>query len=651
MRKILFVAAMIFSSQLFAQQQDSVKLMHEVTVTASKFSTKTTQTGKVVTVITQQDIERAGSRDLAQVISELGGVFINGYNGSLGKEKNIYLRGAKVEYTLITIDGVPVYDASGIGTYFDPRNIAIDNIERIEILKGSQSTLYGSDAIAGVINIITKKGAQKPFAASGVIDYGSYNTLRSSINLNGTQKAIDYNVGFSRTSTDGFSQAATPATSSEDFDKDRYEQNSFQANIGIQAGKTLRIQPFLRYTKFEGDIDLDAFDDEKDFSNTNKNLQTGVRNVLTLGKGQLNVLYQFVNTRRNYLDDSAKRGNGFYYYNQQFYNAREHFAEAFIVYPFNKLKLTAGADLRRSDFDYDATQNSFFGGSKTNWSGDSVNQRQISAYAALNYETGNFNIEGGGRLNDHSEYGNNFAFNINPSFLFNKRIKLFGNFSSGYKTPGLYQLFSLYGNKDLKPEVSLNAEGGIQFFTKDERASVRAVYFNRHIKDVIAFLFDPVTFRSFYINQDEQNDHGFELEATGKFSDKLQIRAMYSYVTGKITTLQNGKDTTYFNLLRRPKTTFNFFAGSQVTKRLYLNTQFNIIGERKDVYFAPPAYAQQDITLESYLLLNFYAEYSFLSGRLKLFTDLRNVFDKKYFDIYGYNTAGFNAYGGIRFRF
>ncbi len=651
MRKIFVVAAVIFSSPLCAQQQDSAKLMNEVTLTASKFSTKTTQTGKVVTVITQQDIEHAGSRDFAQVVSELGGVFINGYNGSLGKEKNIYLRGAKVEYTLITIDGVPVYDASGIGTYFDPRNIAIDNIERIEILKGSQSTLYGSDAIAGVINIITKKGAKKPFAVSGVADYGSFNTFRGSVNINGQQKGLDYNIGFSHTSTDGFSQAAKPANSSADFDKDAYKQNSFQANFGIQAGRKLRIQPFLRYTKFAGDIDMDAFDDEKDFSNTNKNLQTGVRNVLAIGKGQLNVLYQFINTRRNYLDDSAKRGNGFYYYNQQFYNAREHFAEAFLVYPFNKLKLTAGADLRSSEFDYDATQISGFGVTKTKWSGDTVNQKQVSAYAALNFETGNFNMEGGGRLNHHSEYGENFAFNLNPSFLLAKRVKLFGNVSSGYKTPSLYQLFSLYGNKELKPEASLNIEGGIQLFTKDERASIRAVYFKRHVKDVIAFFFNPVTFRSFYINQDEQNDHGLELEATSKFSDKLQLRAQYSYVTGKITTQQNGKDTTYFNLLRRPKSTFNFFAGSQLTKRLYINTQFNVIGERKDVYFAPPTYAQQDITLESYMLLNFYAEYSFLSSRLKLFTDLRNILDKNYFDIYGYNTAGFNAYGGIRFRF
>jgi vitamin B12 transporter len=646
MRKIFVVAALSISSHLFAQTtpQDSSRLMNEVTLTASKYSIKTTETGKVVTIITRQEIEHAGSRDLAQVITELGGVFINGFNSNLGKEKNIYVRGAKVDYTLITIDGVPVYDASGIGSNFDIRNLSIDNVERIEILKGSQSTLYGSDAIAGVINIITKKGGTKPFSVSGVADYGSFNTFRGNLNVNGSQSGFDYNIGYSHVNTDGFSEAKRPANSTDVFDKDGYHQNSIQANFGMQAGKWIRIQPFLRYTKFKGDLDQDAFVDETDFTNTNKNLQTGVQNVLHFGKGQVNVRYQFINTKRNYLDDSIKSRNGFYYYNEQVYNAREHFAEAFLVYPFNALKLTAGGDFRSSNTDYDAVQASFFGTSKSKQSGDSVKQKQISAYAALNYSRNGFSIEGGGRFNHHSEYGDNLAFNINPSYFFGKTVKLFGNLSSGYKTPSLYQLFSIYGNRDLKEETSLTVEGGLQVFTKNEKNSLRVLYYKRRVEDVIAFT-------SHYINQDKQKDHGVEVEANSKVSDKLQLKAMYSYVTGKITTKQNGKDTTYFNLLRRPKSTFSFFAGSQLTKAFYASIQFNLIGERKDVYFAPPTYAQHDITLKNYALLNLYAEYTLLNKHLKIFADLRNILDKDYSDIYGYNTAGLNAYGGIRFNF
>lgn len=301
MRKFFAVTAIIISSQV--QAQDSTGTLDQVTLTATKYSIKTTETGKVVMVINRQDIEKAGSRDLAQVITELGGVFINGYNSNVGKEKNIYLRGARVDYTLITIDGVPVYDATGIGSNFDIRNLSVDMVERIEILKGSQSTLYGSDAIAGVINIITRKGGTRPFSANATAHYGSYQTLRTHASVQGALKNFDYNVGYARTSSDGFSEAARSPNSTAAYDRDGYTQHAIQGNFGIQAGASLRIQPFIRYGLFKGDLDQDAFTDAQDFTNKTGNLQAGVRNVLQAGKAQINILYQFVRTQRDYLDD------------------------------------------------------------------------------------------------------------------------------------------------------------------------------------------------------------------------------------------------------------------------------------------------------------------------------------------------------------
>jgi vitamin B12 transporter len=650
MRRIFAVAAVFISSQLLAQQ-DTTQSLEEVTVTATKYSTKTTETGKVVTVITRQDIEHAGSRDLSQVITELGGVFINGYTNNAGKEKNVYVRGAKVDYTLITIDGIPVYDASGIGSNFDIRYIPIDNVERIEILKGSQSTLYGSDAIAGVINIITRKAGAKPFSAFATAHYGSFDTRRLNAGINGKSGVFDYNIGYTHFKTDGFSEAQQAATASSVFDKDSYQQNNMQSNFGIQVGKQLRVQPFIRYSNNKGGLDEGAFQDEMDFNYEAKNLQAGVKNTAQIGKAQLNALYQFNNTKRNYLDDSIETG-GYYKYNQSAYTANEHFAEAFVIYPFTSVKLTAGTDFRSSNTDFSAIQKNIYSPlvDKPAFSGDSVKQNQVGVYAALNYLKNNFSVEGGGRFNNHSAYGNNFAFNINPSYFIQKKLKAFANFSSGYKTPSLYQLFSEYGNKDLKPETSINLEGGLHYFSTDEKINLRATYFNRRIKDAIAFFYDPATFRSNYINQDKQNDHGFELEGKAMIAEKIQLRLLYSYVNGKITTKQMGKDTSYFNLLRRPKSILNLSLGGQVTKAFYANAQFNGVGKSKDIYFDPVTFAQQDITLKKYVLVNFYAEYGFLDQRLKFFADLRNITNKKYSDIYGYNTAGFNAYGGFRFR-
>lgn len=653
MKRLFVVTALIASSQLQAQTvpQEGKDTLENLTLSASKFSAKTTETGKVVVTINRQQLEKAGSRDLSQVITEMGGVFINGYTNNAGKDKSIYLRGGKVDYTLITVDGIPVYDASGIGSNFDIRYIPVDAVERVEILKGSQSTLYGSDAIAGVINIITRKGGTKPFSGSGVINYGSYNTLRANAGINGAIKALDYNLAFTHFSTDGFSEAKQPATATQAFDKDWYKQNSLQANIGVQVAKGFRVQPFLRYSKNSGALDNDAFVDERDFEYDATNLQTGVKNSISIGRAQVAVLYQLNKTSRNYLDDSTQSRNGFYRFSQSAYKATEHFAEAFVVYPFSFFKLTAGGDFRSAGTDYSATQISAFGSSKVAQSADSVKQTQSSLYAALNFTKDVFSIEGGGRFNHHSEYGSNVAFNINPSVLLAKEVKLFANLSSGYKTPSLYQLFSVYGNKDLKPETSLNLEGGAQFFFDDGKGQVRVTYFDRAVKDVIAFFYNPATFRSSYINQDKQNDHGIEIDGSLQLTERLQLRAFYSFVDGRVTTKQGGKDTTYFNLLRRPRHTLNTTLGWQATPSFFTSLNVNAVGKSQDLYFDPVTFASQPVTLKPYTLINVYAEYGLLQNRLKLFADARNVLDQTYSDIYGYNTAGFAAHGGVRFRF
>jgi vitamin B12 transporter len=160
-KKIFIVAAAIISSQLQAQTDTTREILDEVVITANKYPNKTSLTGKVITVITKEQLEHSGGKDLSQLLTEQAGVYVGGANSNAGKDKSIYLRGARIDHTLITVDGVPLYDPSGIGGNFDIRNLSVAAIERIEILKGSQSTLYGSDAIAGVINIITKKSADK----------------------------------------------------------------------------------------------------------------------------------------------------------------------------------------------------------------------------------------------------------------------------------------------------------------------------------------------------------------------------------------------------------------------------------------------------------------------------------------------------------
>ncbi len=650
MKKKFVVAALITGSHVFAPHiafsQDTASL-DEVVVSANKFPIKSSLTGKVVTIISRKDIEHSGSRDLSQVLSEQGGIYINGANSNPGKDKSIYIRGGRVEHTLITIDGVPVYDASGIGSNFDIRNISIDAVERIEILKGSQGTLFGSDAIAGVINIITRKGGTKPVAVYGSASAGSFNTLRTSAGISGKKDRFDYNLAYSTFTTAGISEALKPDSVRKSFERDGYKQQNIEASFGVQAGKGFRLQPFFRFTKNTGDLDQQGYTDETDYTYKAENLQTGVRNDITVGRGKLNVLYSFNKTRRSYLDDSTGTRNGFYSYSTSRYKTAEHFAEAFLVYPFQGFTVTGGTDVRSSHTDQTSLTN--FGSGKT-LAADSARQKQLAFYAAINIDAGKgLSIDGGLRYNNHSAYGGNLAYNVNPSFRIKDRWKLFANISSGYKTPSLYQLYSQYGNKELNPETSVHVEGGVQYFSADRRANIRALYFDRKVKDAIAFFFDPVTFASFYINQDRQKDHGIELETQFAPNERLQLKAFYTYTTGKVTTKNRGKDTVYFNLFRRPQHVFTLQAGSQFTKKLFASANLQAVNNTRDITF-DASFRQVELKLKNYVLLSLYGEFALVPDRLKVFADIRNVGNERFEAIYGYSSPRLNAYGGLRFN-
>ncbi|RYY89981.1 MAG: TonB-dependent receptor [Chitinophagaceae bacterium] len=628
---------------------DSSKVLNEVVVSATKSEVKASATGKVVVTISRADIERAGARDLTQVLAEQGGLFINGAASNPGKDKSVYIRGARVDHSLITIDGVPVYDASGIGSNFDLRLIPIERVERIEILKGSQGTLYGSDAIAGVINIITRKAGADKLQGNALVSYGSYNTLRTAASLNGRSGLIDYSVGYNYFNTKGISEAAAPG-GSKAFAPNGYSQHGADASIGFQVSPKVHLQPYVRFTQNAGDLDAGYHSDALDFSYRQKNLQPGIRGSFSLGKGTLRTLYNYNRTERSYEDDSTRTPNLWDTYNSSSYTALEHFGEAFYTLPLQSVKLSFGTDLRSSSMKQESTTIAPWGNSRSELGTDSLKQRQVSGYAnALWTPFEGFTVEGGARYNHHSRYGANGAWNFNPSYLWKGSVKLFANLSSGYRTPSLYQLFSEYGNRDLKAEQSMNYEAGLQVLSGDGAASLRATYFNRDVKDLIVFFTDPTTFRSNYINRDRQKDHGIEIDGKLQFSEHVSGKIFYSYADGEVTTKVGSRDTTVFNLYRRPKQNLALSLGLHFGP-FTASAQLNAVGDVQDQYFDNTSFTTKTVTLKNYALLNLYAEYAVRSG-LRLFVDARNVTGAKYQEIYGYSTPGVNAYGGLRYAF
>lgn len=653
-KKILTLIAISATINALAQKDtlSSTKL-DEVVVTATKFPIKTSATGKVITVITQQQLEQNGGKDLAQILTEQAGVFISGANSNLGKDKSIYLRGASTQHTLITIDGVPLYDPSGIGNNFDIRNVSINLIERVEILKGSQSTLYGSDAIAGVINIITKKSgnSEKPLSANVLASYGSNSTLNANAGINFHQKNINYYAGYSYQKTDGINESIS---TNPIADKDGYQQTSFQTGMNIKASKNITINPYFRYTNNKGDIDQGAFVDELDYTYDQKSLQAGFKNELVFGKTKLNILYNYNSIDRGYVDDSTKSRNGYDKYSKGTYKGIEHFIDVFANFSLTKkTTLTTGLDYRMSNSNQDYLSVGFFGPYKSSYSSDSLKQNQLALYAALNFNNNKgFNMELGARFNRHSVYGNNMVFNFNPSYQVNDDVKVFANISSGYKTPSLYQLFSEYGNKNLKPEVSLNTEIGLQYLFDDKKIKTQLVLFSRKVQDVHFFYFNTSTFQAQYINQDQQKDYGVEFEASFLLSKNTTLKTFYTAVDGNINTKKaNGKDTSYNNLLRRPKNSLGINLSTKLSKNVSVTTNLNWFGPRSDAYYNSNTFKTDYVTLTSYALLDVYVEYAFNKMNLKAFVNARNITNTSFTEISGYNTLGRNIYGGIRVNF
>jgi vitamin B12 transporter len=619
MRKVFSVAALFFSSQLVAQttpQQDSSKTLDKVVITATKYPTKQSNTGKLVSVVTHDQIEKSVGKDLAQVLNEQTGLTVSGSYSNPGKDKSIFLRGASSNYTLLLLDGIPLNDPSGTGGTFDIRLIPLEQIERIEILKGSQSTLYGSNAIAGVINIISKKPTSEQTTASGLLSYGSYNTFKGNTNLSKRTKLFEYSLSYEYFNTRGITEAKD-TTGNGNFDKDGFNRQSFQANLGFNITPNFKLSPYYRFSEFKGDYDADAFTDGNQKYNASL-VNTGLISTLGYTKGivTLNYGYDFTNLS----------------YNGYLLGGKFNHAEAYVNHNFSDhFQLLAGLNYQTFRLPEPDTTNSIF-----------------SPYASLVYHESGFTLELGSRYNKHNRYGDNFTYSINPSYLINERVKIFLDVSSGYRAPAINELFGAFGaNPKLKPETSRSIEGGIQTWALDKKFSLLASYYNRDINDVIIYEYPRG-----YNNRDRQKDHGVEIELQYVPDNRWNLKASYAFIDGELTQKLSGKDTTFNNLIRRPKHTINLFAGYQLTKNFFVSTSMQQFSKRHDIFYNPANfYTAEAKVLSAYLLWNAYAEYHLFNNDLVVFANAKNLTNEKnYEEVYGYNVQGFTFNGGVRFK-
>ena len=603
---VLFLLAV--SQTTNAQVADTLDL-GEVVITASKTPTSERETTKPVTTITRAEIQKNPGLSVSELLNRQTGIMINGAVSSPGKDKSVYLRGAATQYTLVLIDGFPVTDPSSEGGAFDLRLLSLENVERIEIVKGSMSTLYGSDAIAGVINIITKKPEKGPVNANAKMAIGSYNTNELSLGVNGTTIAGSYNVNLSRSFTEGISEAE-----GDDFNKDGYERyfGSAELNFNFMDGFTL--SPFLNYSNYQGDYDAGAFADAENSYEADL-INTGLRFRYNSNKLEVKGAATLTDTERKFTDDFGVFNPQATLWNNDLYG----------VYSFSEdVRLLSGLNYQDLSFELNGIDE-----------GSNIISPYVTLYLGTDF---GLNTELGVRLNEHSEYGSNWNFNISPVYNISEGLKFLTSLSSGFKAPTLNELFGPFGaNPDLEPQTSLTFDAGLEYRSSSTGLSAGVNYFIRSIEQLISY--DSSVG---YVNVNEQNDSG--LEVTGSYTwPDTRITIYYNYLDGAIT--REGEE--FDNLIRRPDHSFGWGIEQNIGSDLLMDLNGKFIGEREDLFFNMSTFQNETVELESYVLLNLSINYDLPNFNARFFTSLNNILDANYQEVYGFNTPGINFKAGI----
>jgi vitamin B12 transporter len=613
-----------------ATSDSTGKPLDEVVVTATKYPVKQSQTGKVVIVIPHDQIEKSIGKPLGELLSEQAGITVGGSLNDPGTNQSIFIRGAGSGRALVLIDGIPVSDPTALDNSFDINLIPVTLIERIEISKGAQSTLYGSDAIAGVINIITvKPDVNTPFNLRASASGGNYGTYNGNVQIYGKlADQLTYNIRYNHDHSSGFPTAhdSLKTPSPVPFTNDGFRGDNIAGNLAWNPVSALTIKGFLQYSNYTSGIDAGAFSPAVDYYNYDKNLQAGGGFTYKLAGATITGNYRYSAANPHILEDSV--------YGQSYYTDNYHGNTQFVeIYASSSLgyglTLLNGADYRNSSMHEDGSA----GGYPLVFSDTSVSQSSLYSSLLYNGPTG-LSIELGGRLNTDSRYGSNYTYTFNPAWLIDGSWKIYGSIASAFKAPTLYQLYSPYGDPGLLPERSTTDELGIQY--SNSVVNTRATYFYRKTHDGIDYNY----FTNLYYNYDEEKGSGIEWEGSASFARIWSLTANYTWLKMQETTQSHTTydDTTYNYALRVPEHTVNLTLGVSPTRHLSVSLSGHYESKRFDIGGYDASFNPlPDVTLAPFFILNGYAEYRVI-GWLKLFAQARNILNTKFYTIYGYNS-------------
>lgn len=620
--------------------------LSEVVVVANRAPEALSKVGNSVTLLTEADIEASQLPVLSDLLEQTPGLSV-ARSGGLGQPTSVFIRGAESDQTVVLIDGVQMYDPATTSGYFDFENLLSNDISRVEILRGAQSTLYGSQALGGVIDITTS-AASSPWEGSFNAEGGSHGTGDAGGSIGGKSERLMWHLSGTWLGTSGI-----PA-----FDEKLGGTRLCASQIGGGTGRlvygiTPDLDLDLRGYYVQSRADFDGYDTPSGaFGNDNeygKNTQVLGYAGLTLRSPDRTLInrvayhYVYTNTREYDPDGPANFG---YPSTETFYGIghieREEYQGTWQLSP--GYRAVFGAQHERSSIDSDTPAYDVTGPMPID-----ASQTIDSGYAQLQGEiVRGVTLTAGERYDRQNEFGGHTDGALAAAWaLDGAQTILRASFSQGFKAPSLYQLYGNFGNRTLRPEAGETWDLGIEQHALGGRLDLSATYFQRYSRDLIEFFYCPIVTGcpnpsgGYYANIARTAAHGAELQAALNASDRWTFTANYTLT--ETADRSPGALTYGKELPRRPEDAANASAIYRRAAPLTMSVMLR---------YAGPSFDDQanDIKLGGYVLVDLRASYA-LAERLTLYARVENLAGKHYETEYEYGTLGRVAYAGLRARF
>ena len=603
------ILSFLLSEYSYSQELDTNSLnsseIENITIRSTRIPAGAKDIGSSLYIISEDQIKARGFKDAIDAISSAPGV-TSKQNGSFGGVGTIRIRGASSSQTLVLVDGVPVNDSSSPAGGYNFEYLNTSNIQSIEVLKGSQSTLWGSDAIGGVINIYTKQPESTSFGASAEI--GSFGLKRGSADINFAGSNSRFRVSTSKTSVDGISKADEKDGNSED---DGFESESYSMSGSIDLD-SLILKGSLSYMESQVEYDSYGFatgvQDGDERSNTDEFI------------GSISAFFDLFDDKlQNSIFISQSDINRDYYSNGSFSFGAEGKRELIRyqgnieVNEFNKVAFGLESEESKVDVDKSTIDGSF-----------------------LLYEfrpNSKIIISTGIRNDDHEGFGSKTTRRISGTFKPSDNLIIRSSWGEGFKVPTIFQ--STYfccgatsANTSIRPETSTSYDFGFELFFNEMNSNFSITYFDQDINDQINFSFGV----GGYENIDKVNSEGFEIALDYQISKLMSLYLNYSYidsVDGNGSSLfYVAKDSGEAGLIYEPN---NSFSGSIIAR--YNGSESSSYGK-----------------IDSWIRFDVNGSYK-LSGTNELYFRIENLLDEEYQQIFGYGTPERSGFIGLRSKF